>query len=216
LARVTEARGNDPSYVPQNGGANSPQRYTTVYTFDYQEGTNFAALARELGISEAEVRARLERAGIPMGLGDINKDGRTDQINGNVIRIERPTVTLLPACPSDELTAANPNCSLQARLEGTSRQPIVELYQYNQFGQILKRIDPEGNVDVYDYYPENDPDGDGKRLDPGSGLRAFRLSQTRDPRRREQPHPQLQNKSGPSPDQAKILLRPRGQHHQRD
>jgi YD repeat-containing protein len=173
LARITEARGNDPSYVPQNGGANSPQRYTTVYIFDYQEGTNFAALARELGISEAEVRARLERAGIPMGLGDINKDGRIDQINGNVIRIERPTVTLLPACPSDELTAANPNCSLQARLEGTSRQPIVELYQYNQFGQILKRIDPEGNVDVYDYYPENDPDGDGRDLTPGVGSGPF-------------------------------------------
>jgi YD repeat-containing protein len=146
LARVTEARGNDPSYVPQNGGANSPQRYTTVYTFDYQEGTNFAALARELGISEAEVRARLERAGIPMGLGDINKDGRTDQINGNVIRIERPTVQLLPACPGDEITEGNINCSLQARLEGTSQQPIVEFYHYNQFGQMTKRIDPEGNI----------------------------------------------------------------------
>jgi RHS repeat-associated protein len=147
--------------------------FTTTYTYDYQEGTNFAALAKELGISEAEVRARLERAGIPMGLGDINKDGRTDQINGNVIRIERPTVTLLPACPSDELTAANPNCSLQARLEGTSRQPIVEFYQYNQFGQLLKRIDPEGNVDIYDYHPENDPDGDGKDLTPGVGSGPF-------------------------------------------
>ena len=147
--------------------------FTTTYTYDYQEGTNFTALARELGISENEVRARLEKANIPMGLGDVNKDGRTDQINGNLIRFERPTITLLPACPSIEVTAANNNCSLQARLEGTSRQPIVEFYQYNQFGQILKKIDPEGNVDIYEYHPENDPAGDGKDLTAGVGLGLF-------------------------------------------
>ena len=31
-----------------------------------------------------------------MGLGDMNGDGRTDQINGNVVRIVHPTVNLLP------------------------------------------------------------------------------------------------------------------------
>jgi YD repeat-containing protein len=64
---VTEPRGNDPSYVPQNGGATSPERYTTVYIFDYQEGNNFAALAKELSVSENEVRTWLQQAQIPMG-----------------------------------------------------------------------------------------------------------------------------------------------------
>ena len=46
---MTEPRGNDPSYVPQNGGAQSAARYTTTYTYDYQEGTNFAALGAIVG-----------------------------------------------------------------------------------------------------------------------------------------------------------------------
>src|SRR4029077_18508762 len=55
LRTETEPRGNDPAYVPQNGGTRSAQRYTTVHILDYQEGTNFAALALEMGISVADV-----------------------------------------------------------------------------------------------------------------------------------------------------------------
>ncbi|MBI1742219.1 hypothetical protein HYR54_04035 [Candidatus Acetothermia bacterium] len=201
MRTVTDARGIDSNYVPQNGGANSPARYTTVYTFDYQEGTNFAALAQQLGISEAEVRQMLERAGIPMGLGDVNGDRRADQINGNVIRVERPTVVLLPACPSDQLTADNTSCSLQARMEGTSQQPIVGLSQYNQFGQMLKHVDPEGNVNFFDYYPENDPDGDGKDLTPGvsSGPFGYLKQEIRD----AESNPDRNSKTSPTPAQIK-------------
>ncbi|HXF05615.1 MAG TPA: DUF6531 domain-containing protein, partial [Blastocatellia bacterium] len=155
---VTEARGNDPTYVPQNGGANSPERYTTVYIFDYQEGTNFAALARELGVSESEVRRRLQD--IPMGLGDVNGDGRTDQIAGNVVKVIRPTANLLPD-------------SNMARIERDTQQSIEETYTYNRFGQLIRQRDPEGNVTVYNYYPENDPDGDGKDLTPGVSSEPF-------------------------------------------
>src|SRR6185295_13903429 len=36
LKTITDPRGNDPGFVPPNGGNNSAARYTTVYTFDYE------------------------------------------------------------------------------------------------------------------------------------------------------------------------------------
>jgi len=165
----TEARGNDSTYVPQNGGANSPGRYTTVYFFDYQEGTNFAALADKLGTTEAEVRQRLAQAQIPMGLGDINRDGLTDQVAGNVVKVNHPAVNLLPG-------------SNMASIEGSPTQPIEDLYTYNRFGQVTSLRDPEGNVTLRTYYPENDPDGDGLNLTPGvsSGPFGYLKQETRD------------------------------------
>jgi RHS repeat-associated protein len=154
LRSVTDPRGNDSRYVPPFGGAGSPERYTTFYTFDYQEGTNFSDLADELGVTVDELQTRLTRAGIQLGLGNINRDDPNNQrIAGNVIRVQHPTVTLLPS--------AN-----MTRIEGGNQQPIVWLYQYNQYGQMTKRIDPEGNVDVYSYHPENDPDGNGRDVTP--------------------------------------------------
>jgi RHS repeat-associated protein len=150
---MTEPRGNDPSYVPQNGGAQSAARYTTTYTYDYQEGTNYAALGAILGITASAVQAELSAAGIPMGLGDINHDGVTNQIAGNLIREQDPTVTLLPG-------------SGEAAVEGTTQQPIVTLYTYNQFGQMTSTTDPEGNVTTYTYYPERNPAGTGAILNP--------------------------------------------------
>src|SRR5262249_5595136 len=34
IVTTTEPRGNDPKYVPQNGGVQSKARYTTAYTYD--------------------------------------------------------------------------------------------------------------------------------------------------------------------------------------
>ena len=155
---ITEPRGMDPGYQPQNGSANSRERYTTVYTFDYQEGASYAGLAGKMGVTESEVRALL--SGTPMDLGDINGDGRTNQINGNVIRIRHPDVHLLPG-------------SSQAAAEGSTIQAIEELYTYNLFGQVTKYVDPEGNLDTYEYYPENDPDGDGLNLTSAVGKGPF-------------------------------------------
>ena len=145
---TTEPRGNDPSYVPQNGGANSASRYTTTYTYDYQEGTNFAALGQVIGLSAAQTQAILAVAGVPMGLGDVNGDGLTNQTAGNLVRLRQPTVTLLPG-------------SNEAAVEGTTSQPIVTKYTYNSFGQMTSTTDPEGNVTTYTYYPARDPNGDG-------------------------------------------------------
>ena len=82
-----------------------------------------------------------------MGLGDINGDGQTNGLAGNLIRAEQPSAT-------------------SARLQrgGSGRhdlQPIVTLYTYNEFGQMTSQTDPEGNVAAYTYYPADSPDGSG-------------------------------------------------------
>ncbi len=152
----TDPRGFDESYVPQNGGNNSPERYFTVNYFDYQEGNNHQALAEILGITEEEVRTILDGAGIPMGLGDLNGDGVTTNAYGDIVRVQHPNVTLL----SD---------SGQAALEGDTNQESYESYTYNRYGQVTSYTDSEGNVSIYKYYSENDPDGDGENPVPGKG-----------------------------------------------
>ncbi len=156
---VVAARGNDASFVPQNGGNTSQSRYSTLNTFDYQEASSFSSipnLASAINRDETEVESILTAAGIPMGLGDVNGDGITSQIAGNVVQKIQPTVNLL----SD---------SKQASIEGDTTQEIVFNFIYNRFGQITSEIDPEGNVDEFFYYPERDPDGDGT-VTPAAGL----------------------------------------------
>jgi RHS repeat-associated protein len=148
----TDARGNDPDFRPaiELPGETfpNPARYTMTRTFDYQEGTDFDGLATMLGMTAAEVQQLLQDIGISMGLGDVNGDGRTDQIAGNILRTEYPTVHLRPD-------------SNQASVEQATDQAIVEMSVYNDFGQMTRRVDPEGNMTEYAYYAENDPNGDG-------------------------------------------------------
>lgn len=155
---VTEARSNDPGYVPQNGGANSPTRYRTVWTFDYQEGTNFAGLGLKIGRTPAEVQTLINNAGVQVALGDLNSDGLSDIVTGNVIREQGPTVTLLPG-------------SNQAVVEGTTQQPIVSFYSYNSFGQLTRLTDAEANATRFYYYSERDPNGDGVIDNPAGAKR---------------------------------------------
>jgi RHS repeat-associated protein len=157
---ITDARGNDPTYVPPNGGTQAADRYTTESIFDYQEGADLGRLAERLAMTVEEVSDLLGRAGISIGLGDVNGDGRTDGLAGNVVKLSRPAVTLLPD-------------SLTAEIEGGTRQAIEETFTFNAAGQLLSRRDPEGNFTVYDYHAENDPDGDGQDLTPGVGAGPF-------------------------------------------
>ena len=154
----TDPRGNDSSFVPQNGGSASAERYTTTFVYDYQEGDNFAALANLLGVSESVVRDLLSE--VPMNLGDVNGDGLTNQIAGNIVQIISPSPTLL-------------NDSNQSGVEGGTSQPIIETMSYNQFGLMTKSVDPEGNVFINEFYPENDPDGDGEDVINDVGSDAF-------------------------------------------
>ncbi len=170
---VTTPRGNDPAYVPQNGGAQSAARYTTTFTFDYQEGAFPPTEATDFGI---DIPAAL------LGLGDVNGNGANDPAMGNLVRRDRPTVQLNPT-------------SNQAAADGDASQEIVDRYTYNSFGQRISHEDPRGNIGTWDYFGENDPDGDGQDLTPGRDAAAggYLRQQTRDaiagPRRRDAADP---------------------------
>jgi RHS repeat-associated protein len=153
MAAYIEERGNAPGFSPQNGGAASAARYTTRMIFDYQEGTNVAALAAVRGLPESFVSGLLSAAGIAMGLGDVNGDGATIDVAGNPVQKIMPPVVL-------------PDGSAQA---------ITEEYLRNFFGQFAARIDGEGNLDTYLYYAAGDPNGDGLRVDLDAGARATGL-----------------------------------------
>ena len=147
LLAETGPRGNDPSFVPQNGGEASAERYTTLNFFDYQEGDNLDSLAAEMGRSSAEIATLLSDSGMELNLGDRNGDGISDRISGNLVRRELPTVNLLAD-------------SAQSATEGDPSQEVVRTYTYNRFGQMTSETDPEGNVDEYLFFSESDPDGD--------------------------------------------------------
>ncbi len=155
LATWTDPRGTDTDFtppVPEPLGRLPAERYSGRNFFDYQEappGPILPLLAAELDVTEAEVQSRLAAAGIALGQGDLNDDGLTPvRIAGNVVRAAQPPAVLLPG-------------SNQASIEGDELQDIVTLSRFNDFGQSISRVDPEGNVDTYAYFPENDPDGDG-------------------------------------------------------
>lgn len=137
---MTEPRGNDPSYQPALGQAGAG-RYTKRFYYDYQESTGPVPLARLLGV---------DLSSIPRGLGDLNGDGRTDQLFGNLVQVQAP----------DVLLRADAN---EAKRRGGVVQKIISQTQYNDNGQIIARVDPEGIVTEFKYYPEDDPDGDNTR-----------------------------------------------------
>jgi YD repeat-containing protein len=148
LLSATDPRGNDPAYVPQNGGTQSAARYTAKLSYDLQEGdpaTN--------GINALSMRFGITPRTTPLGLGDLNGDGRTDLAGGNPVRLERPAVLLDPA-------------SNQAAIGGDTSQEIVTLYEWNDLGQPTAVTDPEGNRHQYAHWPETDPDGDGVMFPP--------------------------------------------------
>lgn len=140
ILTVTEPRGNDATFTPPFG-SQSASRYTKRFFYDYQESTTPIPLATLFGI---------DLSGVPRGLGDLNGDGRTDQMFANLVRIEAPDVLLRTE-------------SQEAARRGSTAQKIFSQTQWNDRGQMTARIDPEGNVTDYVYHPENDPDGDGTR-----------------------------------------------------
>lgn len=184
VASVTDPRGNDPAYVPQNGGSWSAARYRTLHTFDYEEGdpaTN--------GIQTMAARFEIDLSTARSLLGDRNGDGRTDQAAGNLVRTDAP----------DVLLAASSN---QAAIEGDTTQEAVTRRVWNDFGQPTSEVDAESNRHDFAYHPEDDPDGngtatpppaDGRTLDGSAGgyLRSRIADTVSDPNRN--------NKTDPAP-----------------
>lgn len=143
ISSSVEPRGNDPNYIPDNGGVTSPGRYMTTWVFDYQEGdpnTN--------GVAALAARYEIDLGTVALNLGDLNGDGLTGQTWGHPVRMEQPTINLEPG-------------SHQAAIQGDTTQEILTLLSYNSSGQLIALVDPEENVHLFEYYPETDPDGDG-------------------------------------------------------
>jgi RHS repeat-associated protein len=70
-------------------------------------------------------------------LGDLNGDGITTQAHGNIVEIKYPDVTLGQPTP----------------------QIIEQRFWWNDYGQMIREINPEGNIDVYEYYTSGDMKG---------------------------------------------------------
>lgn len=93
---ITEPRGNDPSYAPQNGGVQSAARYTSTATFDYEESCDATAVAANVGRTASEVASLWAAVGMcAVAAGDVNGDGITSQVRGNAVRETEPPVLLL-------------------------------------------------------------------------------------------------------------------------
>jgi YD repeat-containing protein len=144
----TGPRGNDPTYVPQNGGPVSPARYTTTLRYVWQEGDPATS-----GIDDLAARFGIVLGGVNVAMGDVNGDGVTDQTFDAPARIFSPAVTLEPG-------------SSQALIEGDTQQEAETLFRWNDLGQLLATVDPESNVHLRTYHPEEDPDGDGTPSPP--------------------------------------------------
>lgn len=146
--RITDPRGNDPTFQPPLGEG-GPERYQVQFFCDYQEGEEDIPFGNVFDIDLSQVQR---------GLGDLNGDGRTDQVGGDLVLEQQPTVQLLEN-------------SEEAAVRGVPSQTVIVRRQFNVRGQLVATIDPEGNKDTFEYYPEDDPDGDGKRnLSPLLGL----------------------------------------------
>ena len=108
------------------------------------------ALAAELGESEATVQALLTQAGVSLGLGDLNGQPLDDtRVTGDAILAQAPVVNLV----AGQTRAIG--------VQGDMTQEIRATSEFNQFGQLVRSVDPELNVHTVSYYPEADPDGDG-------------------------------------------------------
>jgi RHS repeat-associated protein len=147
---------NDPRENSiENNLSNSdklPDRYITLSIFDYQEGQDFEAIASEMDLTVNEIKNLIDSAHIPMNLGDLNSDGSIDRINGNVVKNIYPS----PKLPSNS----------KIKDSEDEHQQIEEIFMYNQFGQLVAKRDPEEYTISYNYYPSNDPDGDGEDIIP--------------------------------------------------
>lgn len=169
---VVDPRGNDPAYVPPNGGATSPNRYMTSSIFDYQEGSASSVPLKDLvntwdiDIAQTKALAKLNNWGVNLGamafnLGDVNNDQITNQIFGNTIKASLPDAQVY-------VDATDPNSGFQ-----TQTTSIIKVY--NDFSLLESFTDPEGHATRYEYYSEADPDGDGT-VTPNPQISGWTLS----------------------------------------
>ncbi len=163
-------------FTPQNGSTtptdSDRSAYVTTTFFDYQKNqtatiTGNAQLQALLGLTSTQIGYLITYvnnqmtatggtggipAGFPTNLGDINGDGTGDgragsgkpaaAMSGRTVQVQSPPVTVI----------GSTSITTQTRLT---------MHNVNLQGQTTTSTDAEGNLTVYVYYPENDPNGDG-------------------------------------------------------
>ncbi len=169
LAR-SDPRGLASGYTPPNGGGASALRYLGVHVLDYMEsplaqnqplkdvvdnwGIDMSQTSLEAKLPATFVSAVKTKLGAGpfgiLGLGDVNGDGKTKQISGNIIA-NYDVSPNVPADPAD-LSA------------GYVTVNVVTKNHYNDEGCLSKIIGPKGETTVYERNSALDPTG----VSPGS------------------------------------------------
>lgn len=151
--KTVDPRGHEPG--------NRVSDYTTTYLYDYMEDLSASrpVLAYGMGITEAELQAMFDEAGVTSLGADVNGDGSTSQRCGNVVKIEHPIVK-------------TPDQAQVPPFSFGDEQAAVELFRFDDFGKISAHVDAEYNLHQWSYYGANDPDGDGVIDVPGASTTA--------------------------------------------
>jgi RHS repeat-associated protein len=150
IATMTEPRGNDPSYVPQNGGAQSAARYTTTYTYD---GTGNLTMKQQPTVA------------LPGGTSQLIETDYTYNSFGQMTSETDPegNVTQYQYCPTATPTCASPSppgggylqqkitdaVSSPRRTETTPPVAITQQYFYDAVGNTVRTIDGRGHDVLY-------------------------------------------------------------------
>jgi len=128
----------------------------TVTLYDWMEDVPAALeeLAPRMGLTPEGLRTQLEDDGVidalrEAGAGvdgpvDLNGDGVTDQRGGNLVLRYHPAVELPEQATWFGLQTA---------------QTAQETWAWNEYGQEIRHVDPEGNVTLRTYHSATDPAG---------------------------------------------------------
>ncbi len=173
-----DPRGNDPSYLPPNGGTTSPARYATVSTFDYQENdiqdifnpVNQIAGEWDIDMLQASMFAAVPGIASFVNeiessdkLWEVNGDGSIFQYAGRVIRTTLPTAQYVEPQTASWVTPV------------LAPQTAETFAQFNDFGSVMSLVNAEGEETLFYYFDELDPTGQqGAPSANGGGLLAKR------------------------------------------
>ncbi len=156
IATMVEPRGNDPGYVPQNGGTESAARYTTTYTYDAHG--NLTEILRPTVNLPGGGTQTIET---DYTYNSFGKMASMTDPEGNVTQYQYcPTAT--PSCPTASpsgggyLQATTIDAATSGRrTEPTPPAAITTQYFYDGAGNVVRTIDGRGNDTLYTVNPLN-------------------------------------------------------------
>lgn len=123
-----------------------PRGNTTTSTYDYQESGFDTGFLSGWNINQTALQGHTN-------LGDVNGDGVTNQLNGCLIKVRAPPLSITPLMTQHNLS-----------------REAVTLYSYNAKGQILRETDPAGYTKDYLYYSGPGPHQGSLSAAPGGYL----------------------------------------------